>query len=146
MDTETEIAPDLIYDGKSFYPVFCRDIENAKHEILIVSPFMRKSRLTQIVRLLTVPKLNGASVTVITRPPENFKESERETVIQNAEYLNQYGIKVKFKSDFHQKFVIADQNVVWYGSVNFLSFGTHEESVMRFENCDIAGQLMDTVM
>lgn len=146
LDTETEIAPNLIYDGKSFYPVFCRDIENAKHEILIVSPFMRKSRLTQIVHLLTVSKLNGVSVMVITRPPENFKESERETVIQNAEYLNQYGIRIKFKSDFHQKFVIADQNVVWYGSVNFLSFGTHEESVMRFENCDIAGQLMDTVM
>lgn len=143
---EKDIVPDLIYDGKSFYPVFCHDIENVRREILIVSPFMRKSRLTQIVRLLASAKLNGASVTVITRPPENFKESERETVSQNAEYLNQYGVKVKFKPDFHQKFVIADQRIVWYGSVNFLSFGRHEESVMRFENEEVAGQLMDTVI
>ena len=102
--------------------------------------------MTQIVPLLTIAKLKGVSVTVITRPPENFRESERETVNQNTEYLNQYGVKVKFKPDFHQKFVIADQNIVWYGSVNFLSFGSHEESVMRFENGEIAGQLMDTVM
>lgn len=142
---EKNIVPDLIYDGKSFYPVFCHDIENAKCEILIVSPFMRRSRLTQIAPFLTAAKLKGVSVTVITRPPENFKESEHETVNQNAEYLNQYGVKVKFKPDFHQKFVIADQQIVWYGSVNFLSFGSHEESVMRFENEEIAGQLMDTV-
>lgn len=45
--------PNLIYDGKSFYPVFCRDIEKAKHEILIVSPFMRKNRLIQLTRLLS---------------------------------------------------------------------------------------------
>ncbi len=106
---------------------------------------MRRSRLTQIAPFLTAAKLKGVSVTVITRPPENFKESEHETVNQNAEYLNQYGVKVKFKPDFHQKFVIADQQIVWYGSVNFLSFGSHEESVMRFENEEIAGQLMDTV-
>lgn len=73
LDTKAEIAPDLIYDGKTFYPAFCHDIENAKHEILIVSPFMRKNRLTQIVHLLTAPKLNNVSVTVMTRPPENFK-------------------------------------------------------------------------
>lgn len=143
---EKNIVPDLIYYGKSFYPVFCRDIENAKREILIVSPFMRKSRLTQMVRLLTAAKLNGVSVTVITRPPENFKEGEREKVSQNVGYLNEYGVKIKFKTDFHQKFVIADQKIVWYGSVNFFSFGTHEESVMRFENEEIAGQLIDTVI
>ena len=37
-------------------------------------------------------------------------------------------------------------DIYWYGSVNFLSFGTHEESIIRFENPDIAGQLMDTVL
>ena len=55
-------------------------------------------------------------------------------------------MNVRYKSDFHQKFTVIDQSVVWYGSVNFLSFGTHEESIMRFENVDIAGQLLDTVL
>ena len=85
-------------------------------------------------------------VTVVTRPPEDFKENERDAVIICTELLQKSGITVKYKSNFHQKFTVIDKSVVWYGSVNFLSLGTHEESIMRFENADIAGQLMDTVL
>ena len=89
---------------------------------------------------------SGVKVTVVTRPPENFKERDRDTVKECAEKLRESGMIVSYKSDFHQKFTVIDQSVVWYGSVNFLSFGTHEESITRFENTDIAGQLMDTVL
>ena len=88
----------------------------------------------------------GVKVTVVTRPPDDFKNRDRDAVIECAEKLQESGVTVKYKSDFHQKFTVVDQSVVWYGSVNFLSFGTHEESIMRFENTDIAGQLMDTVL
>ncbi len=36
--------------------------------------------------------------------------------------------------------------ISWYGSVNILSFGKAEESVMRLESCEIAGELIDTVI
>ena len=136
----------LIYDGKSFYPVYCGDIETAEKEIMIVSPFMRKSRLAQITRLLAKALINGISISVVTRPPEDFKEKDREVVINNTVSLGSYGIKVIYKSNFHQKFTVIDQKIVWYGSVNFLNFGTTEESIMRFESYDIAGELMDTVL
>ncbi len=144
--TNEPITPNLIYDGKSFYPVFADDITHATKEILIVSPFMRKNRLTKTIKLLSQVILNGVSVTVVTRPPEDFKEKERDIVIQNTELLLGHGIQVKYKSEFHQKFTVIDQKVAWYGSVNFLSYGTHEESIMRFESYDLAGQLIDTVI
>ena len=140
------IEPELIYDGKTFYPVFCHDLEASVREVLIVSPFMRQNRLTSLVKQLSAMILRGISVTVVIRPPEDFKESERETVEKNEVYLKEYGITVLHKSDFHQKFTIIDQKTVWYGSVNFLSFGTHEESIMRFENEEVAGLLTDTVL
>lgn len=144
--TSSNALPDLIYDGKTFYPVFCRDIEITQNEILIVSPFMRKARLTQMLKVLSPLIMNKVTVTVVTRPPEDFKDKNKQIVIDCTEQLKQYGIKVIYISDFHQKFAIIDQYVVWYGSVNFLSFGTHEESIMRFENSDVAHQLMDTIM
>ena len=144
--TASTASPDLIYDGKTFYPVFCRDIETTKNEILIVSPFMRKARLTQMLKILSPLLLKNVSVVIVTRPPEDFKDKNKNIVIDCTEQLNQYGIKVIYKSDFHQKFAIIDQSIVWYGSVNFLSFGTHEESIMRFENSDVAHQLMDTIL
>lgn len=139
-------TPDLIYDGKSFYQGFCLDLQAAHSEILIVSPFMRKSRITGVLKQLTHAIETGVRVNVVTRPPEDFKEKERDAVIVCTELLQKNGVTVKYKSDFHQKFTVIDQSVVWYGSVNFLSFGTHEENIMRFENADIAGQLMDTVL
>ncbi len=146
IDNEYSVTPDLIYDGKSFYTVYCQDIKSAQQEVLIVCPFMRKNRISQLSKVLTQALQNEVSVTVITRPPENFKESEQETVKENTSILQNCGVNVIYKSDFHQKFTVIDNKIVWYGSVNFLSFGTNEESIMRFVSFDIAGELTDTVI
>ena len=146
IDGVPQANPDLIYDGKSFYPVFSEDIRNAKSEILIVSPFMRKSRITQILRLLSEAMLNHAKVVIVTRPSEDFPEKDQKSVVENIQRLESYGIEVRQRAGFHQKFTVIDGQIVWYGSVNFLSFGTAEESIMRFTSHDIAGQLMDTVL
>lgn len=140
-----QASSDLIYDGKSFYPVFGEDIRNAKSEILIVSPFMRKSRITQILRLMSEALLNRVKIVVVTRPAEDFPEREKKSVLDNTQKLCGYGVEVRYKSGFHQKFTVIDGKIVWYGSVNFLSFGTAEESIMRFTSHDIAGKLIDTV-
>lgn len=133
----------IIYDGKSFLSVYNRDIIAAQKEIVIVSPFMRKNRLSQVIKVLSKAVINGAAVTVITRSPDDFKEADRYTTIQNTEYLMQANIKVIHKSGFHQKFTVIDGSIIWYGSVNFLSFGSNEESIMRLESFDIAGELLD---
>jgi len=107
---------------------------------------MRKSRITQILRLLSEATLNNAKIVVVTRPAEDFPEKDQKSVIENTQELESYGVEVRYKTGFHQKFTVIDGQIVWYGSVNFLSFGTAEESIMRFTSHDIAGQLMDTVL
>ena len=146
IDNEYSVIPDLIYDGKSFYTVYCQDIKSAHKEVLIVCPFMRKNRISQLLKIISQAILNGATLTVITRPPEDFKEPKRETIKENTAILQNCGVNVIYKSDFHQKFTVIDNKIVWYGSVNFLSFGTNEESIMRFVSFDIAGELTDTVI
>ena len=64
----------------------------------------------------------------------------------NTQLLESYGVHVAYRSGFHQKFTVIDQALVWYGSVNFLSFGSAEESIMRIESREIAGELIDSVM
>ena len=145
VDSTPQTLPELIYDGKSFYTVYYSDLEQAKREIIIVSPFLRKGRITQLGKALTKAVLNGVNITVITRPPESFSEKDRAPAEQGVFLLKDYGVRVQLKPDFHQKFTLIDQCIVWYGSINFLSFGTADESIMRFENEEIAGQLMDTV-
>ena len=142
--TENEMQRiSLIYDGNNYLQVFYADISASEKEVIIVSPYMRKNRFPQISRVLSNAITNNASVTVFTRPSDNFKESERALVEQNANFLREQNIKVVFKSNLNQKFAIIDKYVIWFGSINFLSFGNNEESIMRLESYDIAGELLD---
>jgi hypothetical protein len=40
-----------------------------------------------------------------------------------------------------QKFVIIDNRLVWYGSVNLLSFGSSEETMMRLDSRELSAEL-----
>ena len=138
-------SPNIIYHGKNFLPVYYNDINNATNEIVIVSPFMRKNRIKQFIKILSPIAAKNIFVTVITRPPEDFNEAEHMSIVENISTLKNAGITVNLKSEFHQKFTIIDNATIWYGSVNFLSFGSHEESIMRFESTDIATELLESL-
>jgi len=87
---------------------------------------------------LKEPLQAGVSITVVTRPAESYREQER--IKECIEQL-QLSVTVVQKSNIHQKFTIIDNRLVWYGSINLLSFGSSEESVMRLESRELAGEL-----
>jgi len=131
-----------IFDKNTFFPVYSADILAARSEILIVSPFVTKRRILSALNYMVAA---NAKVTVVTKPPENYAEKDKAKIAECIELLTQHGIAVKTKDRIHQKFAIMDQRVVWYGSINYLSYGTSEESVMRIENMDIAGELLRSI-
>jgi superfamily II DNA or RNA helicase len=132
----------IIHDSKSYFTVFTDDISKATKEIVIASPYMQKNRLTFMVNVLSEAILNGVNVTIVTRPPEDFKESEQDTIAKNIEYLKSANINVVLRSKIHQKFTVVDGNIMWYGSVSFLAFNKNEESVMRFDSHEIGAELL----
>jgi superfamily II DNA or RNA helicase len=131
-----------IFDNHTFFSAYSADVLAADSEVLIVSPFLTKKRVLSALNYLTAAK---AKVTTITKPPENYAEKDRAKITECVELLSQHGVTVKNKDRIHQKFAIIDQRIVWYGSINFLSYGASEESVMRIENADIAGELLRSV-
>ncbi len=118
---------------------------NAKKEIIIVSPFLRKRRTLQMVQYLKIASGKKAKVIIVTRPKTDFKEKDQ-TALDNAlELLQQNDIRIVFKSNIHQKFAIMDQNIIWYGSINLLSYGNAKESMMRIESPNIANELIKRI-
>ena len=128
----------MIYDASSFVPVMKNDFLEVKKEILIVSPFLRKKRIDDILEWLKEPLQSKISITVVTRPPESYKESER--IKECIEHLQEFTIVIQ-KPNIHQKFIIIDNRIVWYGSINLLSYGNAEESMMRLESRELAVEL-----
>jgi hypothetical protein len=56
--------------------------------------------------------------------------------------LQAAGVCLLFKTNIHQKFAVIDRKIVWYGSINLLSYGSAQESIMRLESPNIAQELL----
>jgi len=136
---------DIIFDSSSFLSVFNNDILAATREILIVSPFVTRRRTVQMLQHLEIAVRNGIRVVVITRPAEDYRETDQVALQGTLAILQDAGIQMIFRPNIHQKFAVADQRIVWYGSINLLSFGSAEESIMRLESPAIANELMKSV-
>jgi phosphatidylserine/phosphatidylglycerophosphate/cardiolipin synthase-like enzyme len=136
---------DIIFEKDSFLPVFNQDISVAKREILLVSPFVRKMRTLQMTKHLKVAVEKKIRVLVVTRPKEDFKSKDHATIQGSLDLLTDSGVDIVFKSNIHQKFAIMDQKIVWYGSINLLSYGSALESIMRIESANIANELLKSL-
>ncbi len=49
--------------------------------------------------------------------------------------------RIDTMASMHQKHAILDNRIVWYGSINLLSFGASKESIMRLVSRQIAREL-----
>ena len=140
-----EESMDVIFDKSSFLPVYTNDIVNSSREILIVSPFVTNKRASQIMQYLETALKNKVKVIVVTRPIEDFKDRNTTSLKDSLELLKNAGVSLVFKSNIHQKFAVMDQKIIWYGSINLLSFGSAEESIMRLESVNIANELIKSI-
>lgn len=84
----------------------------------------------------------GVRTVVVTRPPEDFKEKDVAALRETLKAISDAGVRLVFRSKIHQKFSVIDQKIVWYGSINLLSYGDAEESLMRLESVNIANELI----
>ena len=128
-----------IFNSMNFALVYTTDIIAAQREVVIVSPFLGYRRVMTSVAQFAAA---NAKVTVITRPPESYPEKDRVKIARCITTLTNSRVIVKTKENIHQKFAVIDQRLVWYGSINLLSYGSAEESIMRIESLSIASELL----
>ena len=137
------IGGDIIYDQNTFQSVFLQDIAHAKGSVIIVSPYITAKRVNWIMPAISGCLRNHAKITIMTRTVGSFPESTRNAVQEAISKLSACGCNVVMKSGIHQKYAVVDGRIVWYGSINLLSFGASEESIMRLVSGSIARKLTD---
>jgi superfamily II DNA or RNA helicase len=133
----------IIFNTSNFLSVYANDIAASQKEIIIVSPFLTKRRINLMLKTL----INSpAKITVVTRPCDDYKENDVGRINECIKILEMNNIAVKTKSKIHQKYSLIDNRIVWYGSINLLSYGTSEESIMRIESENIANELLGIII
>jgi hypothetical protein len=60
-----------LYNEKTFYQAFLRDLESCRHEVIIESPFITEQRMNQFKPVLNKLITRGIKVFIITRDSGN---------------------------------------------------------------------------
>jgi hypothetical protein len=136
---------DIIFDNTNFLPVYHNDMMHAAREMVIVSPFVTRRRALQMLPNMEAAVAKRVSVVVVTRPANAYRDKDRPALQETLASLQNAGVRLVFKANIHQKFAVFDQKIVWYGSINLLSYGSAEESIMRLESPNIAQELMKDI-
>ncbi len=140
-----EAPTNIIFTKDNFFPVYLQDIAMASKRLLIVSPFVTRKRMLQMTEHFCEILKKQVEITIVTRPARDFKEDRRTSLEQIFKTAEETGVSLIFKSNIHQKFAIIDDKITWYGSINLLSFGYSEESIMRLESSSIAYELAESI-
>ena len=64
------------------------------------------------------------------------------SVLDGVRLCKEHQVDVICREGIHQKYAVMDDSIVWYGSVNLLSFGASQESIMRLVSGSIARALL----
>ena len=139
---EAALDSDIIYDQNSFQERFLRDIAQASESVVIVSPYVTVKRVKWIETALAQCVQKRVETTVVTRDPESLPASSRGAAQSAIRMLQGQRVKVVCQEGIHQKYAVIDDSVVWYGSINLLSFGASRESIMRLLSGSIARALL----
>jgi superfamily II DNA or RNA helicase len=140
-----EEPANIIFDNTSFLPVYHHDLLNAAREAVIVSPFVTTRRTRKMLAHLEAVLAKKVAVVVVTRPTTAYKDKDRPALEETFASLQDTGVRLVFKANIHQKFAVIDRKIVWYGSINLLSFGSAQESIMRLSSSNIAQELIKTL-
>ena len=135
----------VLFDEHDFLIPLKKDLNDARLNIVISSPIIKKSRAIGMISYLQGLGLSASNIMILTKPANEYKSAEVETINEILEKLSVAGFKVVIRSDIHQKFIVIDNQVVWYGSINLLGYGYSAETMLRFVNGEVASEIVATV-
>lgn len=124
-----------LYNERTFYKQFLKDISQAKRFIQIESPFITSHRIELFVPIFQRLLNKGIRVKIITRDPIEHDGLARHQATNEILLCMDLGIEViLIKGGHHRKIAIIDEDILWEGSLNILSQTRSKEFMRRIEN------------
>jgi len=131
-----------LYDEKSFYQAFFRDLESCRHEVIIESPYITTERMRLFHSIFRYLLSKQVKIFVITRDPREHQEGmawQAEVEIRNFETI---GVRTLLcTGNHHRKLAILDREILWEGSLNILSHRHSREIMRRLEGPTAAREM-----
>jgi len=131
VDVQCQPEEGQIFNGKTFYKAFYRDISSVKRSVIISSPKLYLSNRIGLLDAMKELAARGIEVVIITS-----SESE------HTELAQRKGIDVRTIDGLSLCCCVFDKTTLWYGDVNFLGYSSEENNVIKIEDKKLANELL----
>ena len=149
-DKRSELDPESLrtglYDGRDFAKICRYDMGRAEKAVVVFSAFITPDRAAQMGDLFRAKIREGVKIRCVTRPP-NRNGSMPEADGRNAlNALEALGVTIDLRYDIHEKVVLIDNRIAWFGSLNPLSHTARTSELMaRVDDRGFATHLASTL-
>jgi hypothetical protein len=142
IDLDPDTLRTGLYNQHDFDKVCVPDLFAAERSILIFSGFVTPQRVRAYEPILRAKIAEGVTVRCVARPPHDNGSIPYYDGRAALDALEAIGCIVDTRKDTHEKIVIVDGDVLWFGSLNPLSHTSRTGEVMaRLVSADLAQQM-----
>lgn len=127
----TPEAESVFVTESKFHDFFLSDVNSFKHNMIIYSPFMTEGRISMLLPAFYAAISQGKRIVVITRPLSERGKTEVSHYKQCEDGLRNIGVSILHKKGMHEKVILIDDEIIWTGSLNALSYTGNTGEVME---------------
>ena len=138
-------AARLVVAQDSFYPIFLGDMSRAKTRVVIYSPFITADRLATLEPQIKSATERRVRVYIITKPQAERGRREMAQYQSIERALLEWNAIVIHKIGMHEKLVFVDDEIVWSGSLNPLSYSNTQEIMERRRSPEVVKDFVSTL-
>lgn len=132
--TQKEQLLNSIFNGTNYQCAFLKDIKYANKTIVIVSPKISAYYSKEVRKTIKEANLRGIQTTIITNT----------TLLLNlfqalgTNYITNHPININA--------TIIDNQIVWYGNINYLNKSSEKESAIRIKDQEMAQEIINMIL
>ena len=140
----TSFSSSGLFDEKTFYSAFIKDLESCKEEVYIESPYITTQRADMLIPVFKRLLSKRVKICIMTRDPKEHGRTMEEQSEDAVSQFERMGVQVLLCiGNHHRKLAILDRKILWEGSLNILSQTRSREIMRRIENKDIALEMFN---
>ena len=139
---QSDYSCNAIYDYETYGPVYQLDVCEAKSEVIISSPILSHEKIGWLIEIASKKQVNGVKFKIVTMDTDEYKYGDSLKWELLHEEIKASGIEIILSQNEDKKFTVIDNNIVWYGSLNFLGKSSVEDNLMRVINKSIAEEVI----
>jgi hypothetical protein len=98
---------------------------------VIYSPFITESRIAQLEPQLKSADTRGVHIYLVTKAIGDRSRRDSDTYRRLEGILADWGVVVIHKRNMHEKLVFVDDEILWSGSLNPLTYSNTQEVMER---------------